>query len=115
MRRILLSAALATIVATPAIAEQTLDGVAADTYELDKTHAFLTWTVTHNGISHYTGSFTDFDATLEFDPEDLSASSIELTIDPTGIETNYPGDYKAGHPNSEYDTWNQALAMGNNS
>ncbi|WP_084419992.1 YceI family protein [Henriciella litoralis] len=114
MRRILLTAALAAIVTTPAIAEQTLDGVSADTYELDKTHAFLTWTVTHNGISHYTANFTDFDATLEFDPDDLSASSIEVTINPTGIETNYPGDYKAGHPDSEYASWNEALSMGDN-
>ena len=45
MHRIIASAALLALTATPALAEQTLEGVAADTYQLDKTHAFLTWTV----------------------------------------------------------------------
>ena len=88
MRNIIASVSVAALIAAPALAEQTLEGVAADTYQLDKTHAFLTWTVRHNGLSGYTVNFTDFDATLEFDPEDLSASSITVTINPMALETN---------------------------
>ena len=114
MRSIITSTALLALLAAPALAEQTLDGVAADTYRLDKPHAFLTWTVVHNGLSDYTVDFTDFDATLDFNPEEPTASTVEVTINPMGLETNYPGDFKAGHPDSEYDTWNQALSQGDN-
>ena len=115
MRKLITAAAIAALstgfVAGTAAAEQTLDGVAAGTYELDPTHAFLTWTVVHNGLSHYTVAFTDFDATLEFDPENVTGSTISLTIDPTGLETNYPADFKAGHPDSPFESWNQTLSQ----
>lgn len=104
MRRIIASAVIAALLSTPALAQQTLDGVAADTYQLDKTHAFLTWTVQHNGLSSYTVNFTDFDATLEFDPEDLGASSITVTIDPMGLETNYPDAEKREEWHTELST-----------
>lgn len=109
MRSIIAPAAAAIFLATPAAA-QSLDEVSAGTYQLDRNHAFLTWTVVHNGLSDYTVNFTDFDATLEFNPEDPASSSIEVTIDPMGLESHFPGDYKAGHPDSEYDTWNEALS-----
>ena len=110
MRPIILSVAFVTMAISPAFAEQTLEGVATDTYQLDPNHAFLTWTVTHNGLSHYTVNFTDFDATLDFNPDEPTTSSIEVTINPLGLETNYPADFKAGHPDSEFDNWNEALA-----
>ena len=110
MRSIITSASVLAFLAAPAFAEQTLEGVAADTYELDQNHSFLTWSVEHNGLSNYTVRFTDFDATLDFDPEDLGSSSIEVTINPMAVEANYPSDYKEGHPDSEFDTWNEALS-----
>ena len=84
MRRIISSAALAALLACPAFAQQTLEGVDAGTYELDPNHAFLTWSVEHLGTSTYTVNFTDFDATLDFNPEDPASSSIEVTIDNPG-------------------------------
>lgn len=110
MRSIITSAAIAALLAAPALADQTLEGVAGDTYELDQNHAFLTWTATHNGISSYTANFTDFDATLDFNPEEPTSSSIEVTINPASVETNYPGDFKGTHPDSSFDGWNEALA-----
>ena len=65
MRRIVTTAVLAALAAAPALAEQTLEGVADATYQLDPNHSFLTFNVTHNGISTYTVYFTDFDATLD--------------------------------------------------
>lgn len=74
----------------PAQANPTLDGVASGLYNLEKTHAFLTWTVRHNGISGYTVNFTDFDADLVFDADNPEASQLSVRIDPTGLNTNYP-------------------------
>ncbi|WP_300395939.1 YceI family protein [Henriciella sp.] len=109
MRSIIAPAAAIAILAAPAAA-QSLEDVAAGSYSLDNNHAFLTWTVVHNGLSDYTVNFTDFDANLDFNPEDPASSSIEVTIDPMEVETNYPGDYKAGHPDSGFESWNEALA-----
>jgi len=109
MRRYIAPLAALAFVSAPAFA-QSLGDVAPGTYQLDRNHAFLTWTVKHNGISDYTVNFTDFDATLDFNPEAPATSSIEVTIDPMGLESNYPGDYKAGHPDSEFESWNEALS-----
>jgi polyisoprenoid-binding protein YceI len=59
-------------------------------YELDKTHASLVWKVNHLGLSDYTARFTNFEAKLNFDPKEPKNSSVEVTIDPTSIETDYP-------------------------
>lgn len=80
-------------------------------YSLEKSHAFLWFEVTHaKGISNYRVNFTDFDAKLMFDPSNLESSSAEVTINPTSLETNYGGDYSAGHGNSPYSGWNEDLA-----
>lgn len=85
--------------------------VAAADYSLEKTHAFMTVKVGHGGgISAYRISFTDFDADLSFDPADPEASSLTFSINPLSVETNYPGDYKAGHADSQWDSWNEDIA-----
>lgn len=114
MRQLFLSAAAALTLATAACAQDTAEPTAAPTtptYSLDLTHASLIWRVSHGGgLSMYTARFTDFDADLVFDAADLSTASVTATIDPTSVETNYPGDFKATHPNSENDSWNAELA-----
>lgn len=85
--------------------------VAAANYSLEKSHAFMTIKVGHNGgITQYRISFTDFDADLAFDPADPEASSISFTINPAIVETNYPADYAAGHPDSQWSSWNEDVA-----
>lgn len=85
--------------------------VAAANYSLEKTHAFMTVKVGHNGgITQYRISFTDFDGDLTFDPADPEASSISFTINPAAVEANYPGDYAAGHPDSQWDSWNEDIS-----
>ncbi|MEL7231808.1 MAG: YceI family protein [Pseudomonadota bacterium] len=93
MRTLALSAALLAF-AIPASAQVSLSGADKDTYSLEKNHAFLTWSVVHMGISDYTVNFTDFDATLDFDPDNPTASAISVTINPLAIETNYPDPEK---------------------
>lgn len=88
-----------------------LADVAPGAYSLEKSHAFMTITVGHNGgISNYRISFTDFDADLVFDPAAPESSSVSLTINPMAVETNYPGDYKAGHADSQWESWNEDVS-----
>ena len=77
---------------TPSIAhaETPLKELPAGLYVLDKTHASLTWKVSHLGLSNYTARFTDFDADLTLDPSDLTNSSLIVSVDPKSIETDYP-------------------------
>ncbi|WP_340691308.1 YceI family protein [Hyphomonas sp.] len=83
----------------------------AATYKIDPNHASLIWRVKHMGLSNYTARFTNFDATLVFNPDDASATSLTATIDPTSVETDYPGDFKAGHADSPYDTFDEEIAQ----
>jgi len=46
--------------------------------------------VRHNGISSYSVNFTEFDAALNFDSKNPEESSIEVTINPTALQTNHP-------------------------
>lgn len=83
---------------------------AAANYSLERTHAFLSFTVMHNGLSEYTVDFTDFDADLAFDIDNPEASTLTATINPLGLNVNYRADYKAGHPDSPYSNWPEALS-----
>ena len=87
---------------------------AAGTYAIDPTHTSVTWRVDHFGLSQYTGRFKSVDATLQFNPENPSANSITVTIDPLSVETDYPADYKASHADSPYATWNEDLGRNAN-
>jgi polyisoprenoid-binding protein YceI len=60
----------------------------AGTYVLEKTHASLHWRIRHMGLSNYTARFKRFDATIEFDPVNLSRSTVQATIDVASLETD---------------------------
>lgn len=105
----------APVAATEPVITDNLQSVAADTYGLDKTHAFLTAYVGHSGgLSSYRISLTDFDATLDFDPASPESSSLSVSINPMGVVTNYPGDYKAGHAESPFETWEEDISRNPN-
>ncbi len=87
-----------------------LEGADAGTYSVDKGHAFLTASVSHGGLSDYRMDFTDFDATMTFDPNDASKTSIEFSVNPASVTTHYPGDYKAGHAKTGFETWDEHLS-----
>lgn len=73
-------------------------------YALDKAHASLIWKVSHLGLSDYTARFTKFDATLDFNAQNPSASTLSVTIDPSSVETDYP--------NPEQKDFDKKLATG---
>ena len=103
MRKLALAAGLLALT-LPAQANPTLEGVATGLYELEKTHAFLTWTVNHNGISGYTVNFTDFDADLVFDAETPTNSQLSVSINPLALNTNYPDPVKKAEWEDELGT-----------
>ncbi|MEL6829056.1 MAG: YceI family protein [Pseudomonadota bacterium] len=81
------------------------------TYSLERTHAFLYIEVGHGGgISNYRVDFLDFDADLAFDAAAPAESQLSVTINPALVQTNYPGDYKAGHADSPYETWDEDIS-----
>ncbi|MEO9969459.1 MAG: YceI family protein [Hyphomonadaceae bacterium] len=102
MFRTIASIAAAIAVASCATAgEQSFSEANSATYELEKTHAFITWRIKHNGLSNYTVRFTDFDATIEFDAENPVESSVSAVINPLSVETDHP---------TKREDWNNQIA-----
>ncbi|MEM0955869.1 MAG: YceI family protein [Pseudomonadota bacterium] len=83
----------------------------AGTYQVDINHATLAFSVQHLGLSNYVGRFNAYDLTIELNPEDVSSSSVSVTIDPTSVDTDYVGDYQGTHPDSSFTSWEEDLAM----
>ncbi len=52
----------------------------AGEYRLDRSHADLMFRVNHIGFSMYTGRFSDFDATLHFDPASPETMRVEASV-----------------------------------
>ncbi len=72
------------------IAANAYTDMPAGVYQLDKAHASFTWKVSHLGLSNYTARFTDFDASIEFNPDKPENSTVSASVNPTSIETDYP-------------------------
>lgn len=64
--------------------------VPAGAYHLDKAHASLSFRVNHLGFSNYVARFKRFDAELQFDPADIAASHVVVTIDPGSLDLDNP-------------------------
>jgi len=68
-----------------------------DTWQLDRSHSHVEFTVTHMLISEVTGRFTDFDVSMTTKNTDLTGGSIEATIKTASINTdneNRDGDLR---------------------
>jgi polyisoprenoid-binding protein YceI len=61
---------------------------AQNTYELDKNHARLGFSVMHFAISKVEGSFKDFTATFTSSKEDFSDAVIEMEAEAKSIDTD---------------------------
>lgn len=57
------------------------------TYVTDKAHTEVGFSIRHF-FSKVHGRFTDFVATIQFDPKDLAKSSVEATVQATSISTD---------------------------
>lgn len=105
MRRFLIATlSAASLVACATAGEQTFTEAASGAYKLEKTHASLTWRISHNGLSKYTARFTEFDASIDFNPDDPATSTVTATINPLSVETDHP---------TQREKWNGELATDN--
>lgn len=86
MRLILAAAAFA--LASPALA-QTVE-IPAGTYEIDKDHTQLSFTVFHLGISDYTGQFIQPTGTLTLDPGHPENDKVAVTFRTDSVITTTP-------------------------
>ncbi|MBS4028408.1 MAG: polyisoprenoid-binding protein [Ignavibacteriales bacterium] len=61
------------------------------TWDFDKAHSSIIFSVHHMVISEVSGSFKNFDGSVIVKNDDFSDSEIELTIDATSIDTDNEG------------------------
>ncbi len=57
------------------------------TYNFDKAHSFIQFTVNHNGLTQVPGFFRDFTGAVNFDAKDINKSTVEFTAKTTSIDT----------------------------
>jgi polyisoprenoid-binding protein YceI len=84
----------------------------AGIYKLDPNHRSLVGKVQHLNLAPYSVRFVKFDVTLNLDPKKIAASSVEVTVDPTSVRTDYTGDYKGTHKDTPFDSFEHALSTG---
>lgn len=63
--------------------------VAADNYDVDPTHAWVSFKTNHAGWANAHGVFKSVSGAISFDKEDVTKSTIELTIEAASIATNH--------------------------
>jgi len=95
MKRLALSLAAAGILGLPSLAP-------AATWNIDTTHSNLEFKVRHF-FSQVSGTLTDWQGTLEFDPADPTATEIDVTIQATSIDTK--NEKRDNHLRSEDFFW----------
>lgn len=64
------------------------DAFAATVYQIDKVHSYIGFSVKHIVISNVKGNFTDFSGTITYDEEDITKSSVNVTINVASIDTD---------------------------
>ncbi|MGK0375114.1 MAG: polyisoprenoid-binding protein YceI [Arenicella sp.] len=83
----LLSACVSLI--TPKV-ESDVVKLKAGEYSLDTSHATLLFKIQHLGLSTYVGRFNKFDASLEFDPDNIAAATLSAIIEIDSLDINDP-------------------------
>ncbi len=71
-------------------AKSEFEKLPAGNYQLDLSHASVVWKVSHLGLSDYVARFADFDANIDYNPNDIEASRVTASINPLSIQTAYP-------------------------
>ena len=79
--RMLLAGVFAGLVlAAPANAAQ---------YDIDLSHAFIQFRISHLGYSVLNGRFNQFGGTFEWDKDNPSKAAIEVTVDTNSLDSNW--------------------------
>ena len=64
--------------------------MAAQTWQIDRAHSDIFFTVRHMVISKVRGRFQKWQGTLVYDEENPTNSKVDITIDAASIDTNEP-------------------------
>lgn len=64
--------------------------MAISEWNVDKAHSDLTFRVRHMVIARVSGTFGEWDAHLRFDPDDPTASQVEVKVDTASVDTREP-------------------------
>lgn len=59
----------------------------ADTYQIDTAHSWIGFSVRHMMVTNVRGRFTDFSGTIVYDEQDITKSSVSVTIKTASINT----------------------------
>jgi polyisoprenoid-binding protein YceI len=62
---------------------------AVETYQLEKTHVDLLFTINHAGFTEKHGSFRDLDATLQYDADHPEKSQVSVTVKTDSLDTGF--------------------------
>ncbi len=62
-------------------------GAKPETLNIDKSHTFVTFKVSHIGFAWIPGAFTDFDGTLVYDADKPQNSKVNFTVQIPSIDT----------------------------
>ncbi len=103
------ASALVLALATPVLAE---------TYHFDQRHTEIRFYYNHAGLTEQSGEWTAVSGTVEFDPENVTATSADITIDASSVETGWgplndhlkSGDFFMVSSNSE--TFRSLMSLG---
>lgn len=81
---------LAAAIAVGALSLGSLPAL-ADTYTIDTAgaHASINFKVNHLGYSWLTGRFNEFSGEFTYDPKNLTASTINVTINTKSVDSNH--------------------------
>ncbi len=60
---------------------------AAETYTIDPVHSSIGFGVKHMMVSQTNGQFNKYDGTIIYDPNDLSQSKVDITVEVASIDT----------------------------
>ncbi len=74
-------------------------GLAQEKYEIDPTHSNISFTVRHMVIAKVSGGFKDFSGTILYDENDITKSSVNVTIKAASINTQ--NDRRDNHLRSD--------------
>jgi polyisoprenoid-binding protein YceI len=80
MRLLLLP--VAALAAAPAFA--------AESWNIDRSHSAITFQADHLGYSVVHGRFREFDADVMFDPGNIEATEVTVTVQADSIDTDWP-------------------------
>jgi polyisoprenoid-binding protein YceI len=75
--------------------EQENQSMSQITYAIDPTHSSVHFSVRHLMVSNVRGEFTKVSGTIQFDPQNPAASTVQASIDATSINTR--DDQRDGH------------------